>query len=193
MRRLADCAIGFARGTIGGKYGRIYEVTDLSDDDLLNPKPGTLRHAVIQKEPLWIIFARAMIITLKGELIMSGDKTIDARGANVHVAYGAGITIQYVMNVIIHGLHIHHIAATNGGMIRDSVNHYGFRTKSDGDGVSLFGATNVWLDHLSMYKCRDGLIDAIQGSTAITISNCHFTHHDQVIKILILKSKDHLY
>ncbi|MBA0572796.1 hypothetical protein Golob_003116 [Gossypium lobatum] len=66
-------------------------------------------------------------------------------------------------------------------MIRDSVNHYGFRTKSDGDGISLFGATNVWLDHLSMYKCRDGLIDAIQGSTAITISNCHFTHHDQVM------------
>ncbi|KAH1040747.1 hypothetical protein J1N35_042490 [Gossypium stocksii] len=180
-RRLADCAIGFGRGTIGGKNGRIYVVTDPSDDDLLNPKPGTLRHAVIQKEPLWIIFARGMIIRLKQELIMAGNKTIDARGANVHVAYGAGITIQYVRNVIIHGLHIHHIIPAKGGMIRDSVDHYGFRTKSDGDGVSLFGATNVWLDHLSMYKCRDGLIDAIQGSTAITISNCHFTHHDQVM------------
>lgn len=52
---------------------------------------GTLRHAVIQKEPLWIIFDRGMTIRLHQELIMQSDKTIDARGANVHIAGGAGI------------------------------------------------------------------------------------------------------
>ncbi|XP_007046218.2 PREDICTED: probable pectate lyase P59 [Theobroma cacao] len=180
-KRLADCSLGFGRGTIGGKNGRYYIVTDPSDNDMVNPKPGTLRHAVIQKRPLWIIFARSMIIKLNQELIMTSDKTIDARGANVHVAYGAGITIQFARNIIIHGLHIHDIVQGSGGMIRDSVDHYGFRTKSDGDGVSLFGATNIWLDHLSMYNCYDGLIDAIQGSTAITISNCHFTNHNEVM------------
>ncbi|MBA0582773.1 hypothetical protein Gorai_024905, partial [Gossypium raimondii] len=30
-----------------------------------------------------------------------------------------------------------------------------------------------------MSECQDGLIDAIQDSTAITISNCHFTHHNK--------------
>ncbi|KAK5770998.1 hypothetical protein PVK06_047166 [Gossypium arboreum] len=130
-KRLADCAPGFARGTVGGKDGKFYMVTNPSDD-IANPKPETLRHA----------FAR---------------------------------------NVIIHGLHIHHIKPANGGMIRDAENHIGLRTASDGDGISLFGATNIWLDHLSLYDCSDGLIDVIQGSTAITISNCHFTDHTDVM------------
>ncbi|XP_052172663.1 pectate lyase-like [Diospyros lotus] len=180
-KRLADCVQGFGRKTTGGKNGKIYVVTDPSDADLMNPKPGTLRHAVIQDEPLWIIFARPMFIRLSEELLMTSDKTIDARGANVHIANGAGITMQYVKNIIIHGLHIHDIHAGNGGMIRDSVKHAGLRTKSDGDGISLFGASNIWIDHVSMSNCQDGLIDAIMGSTGITISNSHFTHHNEVM------------
>ncbi|CAA6660880.1 unnamed protein product [Spirodela intermedia] len=140
--------------------------------------PGTLRHAAIQPEPLWIVFARDMIIHLSEELLVTSYKTIDGRGANVHIAYGAGITLQFVQHVIIHGLHIHDIKAGGGGMIRDSLAHYGLRARSDGDGISIFGASNIWIDHVSMSNCMDGLIDVVQGSTAITISNNHFTHHD---------------
>lgn len=179
--KLADCALGFGRHTTGGKGGKIYVVTDPSDDDLVNPKPGTLRFAVIQPVPLWIIFARSMVIRLSEELIFTSDKTIDGRGANVHITGGAGFTLQFVRNIIIHGLRIHDIKAGNGGLIRDSLNHYGYRSRSDGDGVSIFGSSHLWLDHLSMCNCADGLIDAIQGSTAITISNCHFTRHNEVI------------
>ncbi|KAK1552313.1 hypothetical protein Q3G72_014352 [Acer saccharum] len=179
-KKLADCAIGFGRNAVGGKHGRFYIVNDTSDD-VLNPKPGTLRHAVIQPKPLWITFARSMIITLKEELMVNCNKTIDGRGYNVHIAYGAGITLQYVQNVIIHNIHIHDILPSAGGMIRDSTEHVGLRTQSDGDGISLFGATNVWIDHVSMYSCGDGLIDAIMGSTAITISNSHFTNHNEVM------------
>uniref|UniRef100_A0A0A0KG16 Pectate lyase n=1 Tax=Cucumis sativus TaxID=3659 RepID=A0A0A0KG16_CUCSA len=178
-RKLAECPLGFGHQTIGGKRGPIYVVTDASDDDLVNPKPGTLRHGVIQKGPLWIIFGRSMVIRLSQELMISSHKTIDARGANVHIAFGAGLTIQFVNNVIIHNLHIHDIVSKSGGMIRDSVDHYGFRTQSDGDGISIFGSSHVWIDHVSMSNCQDGLIDAIMGSTAITISNCHFTHHNE--------------
>lgn len=182
-KRLAKCALGFAHGTTGGMAGRIYVVTDSSDNDVKEPKPGTLRHAVIQKEPLWITFAKSMHIKLQQELIMTSNKTIDGRGADVHIAHGAGITIQYVQNVIVHGIHIHHIVPGNGGIIRDSVDHIGQRGQSDGDGISLFGSTHIWLDHLSMSQCTDGLIDAVQGSTAITISNSHFTKHNDVIKL----------
>uniref|UniRef100_A0A5B6YQK6 Pectate lyase n=1 Tax=Davidia involucrata TaxID=16924 RepID=A0A5B6YQK6_DAVIN len=180
-KKLARCVLGFGRKTTGGRKGKYYVVTDPSDDSLVNPRPGTLRHAVIQKEPLWIIFARPMIIRLSEELMIASDKTIDARGANVHIANGAGITIQFVNNIIIHGLHIHNIVPGSGGLIRDSVDHIGFRTASDGDGISIFGSTNIWIDHVSMSKCKDGLIDAIMGSTAITISNCHFTQHNEVM------------
>lgn len=179
-KKLADCVLGFGRNTVGGKNGPYYVVNDPSDDDLVNPKPGTLRHAVIQNGPLWIIFARSMIIRLHEELIMTSDKTIDARGANVRIAYGAGITIQFIKNVIIHNLHIHNIYAGSGGLIKDSADHVGLRTPSDGDGISIFGSSNVWIDHVSMSQCQDGLIDAIMGSTGITISNCHFTNHNEV-------------
>ncbi|XP_018824636.2 pectate lyase-like [Juglans regia] len=134
-----------------------------------------------QDGPLWIIFERNMIIRLHEELIMTSNKTIDARGANVCIVYGAGITIQFVQNVIIHNIHIHNIYAGSGGLIRDAMNHVGIRTPSDGDGISIFGSSNIWIDHVSMSQCQDGLIDAIMGSTAITISNCHFTNHNEVM------------
>ncbi|VFQ93105.1 unnamed protein product [Cuscuta campestris] len=180
-KRLADCARGFGRGTTGGKGGRIYVVTDASDGDVEDPKPGTLRHAVIQEEPLWIVFAKSMVITLKQELMINHNKTIDGRGASVHIAYGAGLTIQFVQNVIIHNIRIHHILPKMGGMIRDSTSHIGLRTMSDGDAISIFGSSHIWIDHVSMARASDGLIDAIMGSTAITISNCKFNKHNDVM------------
>ncbi|KAM7257121.1 hypothetical protein ACFE04_012862 [Oxalis oulophora] len=61
-KKLANCGIGFGRNAIGGRDGRYYVVTDPSDHDAVNPRPGTLRHAVIQDEPLWIVFKRDMVI-----------------------------------------------------------------------------------------------------------------------------------
>lgn len=178
--RLTDCSLGFGHQTTGGKGGRIYVVTDPSDGDMVNPIPGTLRHAVIQDEPLWIIFNHSMIIRLSEELIMTSNKTIDGRGAQVHICSGAGFMLQFVQNIIIHNLHIHDIKAANGGMIRSSVDHYGLRSRSDGDGISVFGSSNIWIDHVSMFNCMDGLIDVVEASTAVTISNCHFTRHNEV-------------
>ncbi|KAJ3692020.1 hypothetical protein LUZ60_012370 [Juncus effusus] len=180
-KRLASCVKGFASGTVGGKFGAYYVVTDASDDDVVNPKPGTLRWGVIQNRPLWITFAYDMIIVLKQELMISSNKTLDGRGANVHIANGAQITVQFVHNVIIHNLHIHDLKPGSGGMVRDSVDHFGFRGVSDGDGISIFGSSNIWIDHVSMSNCADGLIDVVQGSTAITISNGHFTRHNDVM------------
>ncbi|KAB8101181.1 hypothetical protein EE612_031889, partial [Oryza sativa] len=51
----------------------------------------------------------------------------------------------------------------------------------DGDGISIMSSSNIWIDHVSMSNCSDGLIDAVSGSTAITISNGHFTKHDHVM------------
>ncbi|CAA2987876.1 probable pectate lyase P59 [Olea europaea subsp. europaea] len=93
---------------------------------------------------------------------MSSDKTINRRGAEVHIAYGVGITIQFVRNVILHGArHIHDIQKGNGGLIRDSVDHYGYRIASEGDDISIFGSQDVWIDHIFMRACHDGLIDVM--------------------------------
>ncbi|XP_060184764.1 probable pectate lyase 13 isoform X1 [Lycium barbarum] len=178
---LADCAIGFGQGAIGGKNGKYYVVTDSSDRDTVDPTPGTLRHAVIQEEPLWIIFAADMSITLKHELIVNSYKTIDGRGAKVHITGNGCITLQSISNVIIHNIHIYDCKPSGNTEIRSSPTHVGHRGISDGDGISIFDSRNIWIDHCALSHCTDGLIDAIMGSTAITISNSYFTHHDEVM------------
>ncbi|GJW00428.1 pectate lyase 1-like protein [Tanacetum coccineum] len=42
-------------------------------------------------------------------------------------------------------------------------------------------ATKVWIDHCTMSKGPDGLLDVTVGSTGVTISNCRFHDHDKVI------------
>ncbi|XP_028806405.1 pectate lyase-like [Neltuma alba] len=179
--RLATCVKGFGRKTTGGLGGRIYVVNDPSDSDLQNPKPGTLRYGAIQDEPLWIIFERDMTIVLQQELLVNSHKTIDGRGANVQITKGASISLFMVTNVIIHNIRIHDVVPKPGGLIRDSVQHVGMRTRSDGDAISIFGSSNIWIDHISMSKAADGLVDVIQGSTGVTISNCHMTNHNDVM------------
>ncbi|KAH9560295.1 hypothetical protein CY35_06G098500 [Sphagnum magellanicum] len=178
---LADCAIGFGRNAVGGKNGRIYVVTDNSDDDVVNPSPGTLRYGVIQDEPLWIIFKQDMMIQLKEELIMNSFKTLDGRGSNVHIAGGACLTVQYISNIIVHGIHIHDCKSTGPATVRSTPQHFGYRGKTDGDAISVYGSKDIWIDHNYFSNCADGLTDITEGSTAVTISNNYFTNHDKVM------------
>ncbi|KAF5742596.1 pectate lyase 13-like [Tripterygium wilfordii] len=180
-QRLADCAIGFAQGTLGGKGGQIYVVTDSSDRDPANPTPGTLRHAVIQNEPLWIVFASNMLIKLKHELIFNSYKTVDGRGVNVQITGNGCFTLQYVSHIIIHNIQIHHCKPSGNTIIASSPTHIGYRSKSDGDGITIFGGQKIWIDHCTLSYCTDGLIDATMGSTGITISNNYFSHHNEVM------------
>lgn len=178
-RALADCAVGFGKNAAGGKNGDMYMVTDPSDNPG-NPKRGTLRYGAIQTAPLWITFARDMVITLKNELMVNSYKTIDGRGAKVEIANGPCITIQGVTNIIIHGISMHDCKPGNSGTVRDTPTHAGRRRGSDGDAISIFSASNIWIDHCYLARAADGLIDVIHGSTAITISNNYFTQHDKV-------------
>ncbi|XP_061345534.1 putative pectate lyase 2 [Gastrolobium bilobum] len=179
-RALADCNIGFGKDSIGGKFGAIYKVTDPSDDPV-NPKPGTLRYGAIQTQPLWITFAKDMVITLKNELIMNSYKTIDGRGAKVEITNGPCITIQGVSHVIIHGISIHDCKPGEAAMVRSTPEHVGHRQGSTGDAICIFASSNIWIDHCFFSRSADSLIDVIHASTAVTISNNYFTHHDEVM------------
>ncbi|KFK29603.1 hypothetical protein AALP_AA7G155700 [Arabis alpina] len=183
---LADCAVGFGSSTFGGKKGKIYVVTNPSDN-AQNPQPGSLRYGVIQDKPLWITFAKDMVITLENELMVNSHKTIDGRGAKVGIAYGPCITIQDVTNVIVHGISIHDCKPGRYGMVRSSTNHVGHRKGSDGDGIAVFSSSNIWIDHCYLASCTDGLIDVIHASTGITISNNYFTQH---VKVMLLGHND---
>ncbi|XP_015577038.1 probable pectate lyase 22 [Ricinus communis] len=180
-KMLADCAIGFGRNAVGGRDGEFYVVTDSDNDDPVNPFPGTLRYGVIQEEPLWIIFDHDMVIKLKEELLMNSYKTIDGRGYNIQIAEGPCITIQNVSSIIIHNIYIRDCIPAGNTVVRDSTKHAGMRGYSDGDGISIYAARDVWIDHCTLANCRDGLIDAVLGSTAITVSNNYMLHHNEVM------------
>ena len=178
-RALADCAVGFGQAAIGGKCGKTYVVTT-PDDDPTNPKPGTLRYGAIRTEPLWIIFARDMVITLENELMINSYKTIDGRGANVEITGGPCLKIEYVSHVIIHGISIHDCKPGKRGLVRSSPTHVGERRGADGDAIAISASSNIWIDHCYLARCMDGLIDVIHATTAVTISNNYFTEHDKV-------------
>lgn len=163
-RALADCAVGFGKAAIGGKYGSVYVVTNPSDNPE-NPRPGTLRHAVIQSKPLWITFARDMVIRLRTELEVKSHKTIDGRGVKVDIGNGPCISIKRASNVIIHGITVHDCRLSKG---------------FDGDGIRVFQSRNVWIDHCHLSRCQDGLIDVVTSSTAVTISNNRLINHQKV-------------
>ncbi|KAK4760174.1 hypothetical protein SAY87_023305 [Trapa incisa] len=178
---LADCAIGFGHDALGGKGGQAYYVTDPSDSDPVNPAPGTLRYGVVQAEPLWILFSRNMIINLKYQLPVSSFKTIDGRGAKVEITGNGCIILDSVTNVIIHNIHIHHCKPSDNAKIRTSPTQVSARGRTDGDGISVYASSKIWIDHCSLSYCTDGLIDVTRGSTAVTISNSLFSHHDKVM------------
>jgi pectate lyase len=89
--------------------------------------------------------------------------------------------LALVTNIIIHGISIHDYIQTGNAMVKDSPEHYGWRTLADGDGISIFEGCYIWIDHCSLSNCNDGLINAIMGSTTITISNNYFSHHNEVM------------
>ncbi|KAI3812061.1 hypothetical protein L1987_16764 [Smallanthus sonchifolius] len=188
---LAQCACGFAKGTTGGQGGEIYVVIDPSDDDAANPKIGTLRYGAIQNKPLWIVFEKDMIISLKHELVINKDKTIDGRGVKVEIANGAGFTLPNVSNVIIHGIHMHDIKQTEGGLIKATEDQpAGMRYKSDGDGMTIFSSSKIWIDHCTLSKGVDGLIDVTLGSTAVILLGADDLHEqDKNMQVTVTFNK----
>ncbi|KFK43457.1 hypothetical protein AALP_AA1G127700 [Arabis alpina] len=172
---LASCAVGFGKAALGGKSGPIYVVTSPADD-AKSPKPGTLRFAVTQPKPLWITFAKDMVIVLQTELQIKSHKTIDGRGAKVEIANGPCVAVYHATNVIIHGISIHDCKAGRSG-----------GKGWEGDAIRIFQSTHVWIDHCSLSRCNDGLIDVIHTSTAVTLSNNLLTQH---LKAMLLGHSD---
>jgi pectate lyase len=113
---------------------------------------------------------------------MMNYKRLGGRGVVVHITAGAGLTLQYVNHTIIHNIYIHYIVANGPARVMSSESHVGQRGRADGDAISIFTANNFWIDHCSLANAADGLIDAIRGSTLITISNDYFMNHDKARK-----------
>uniref|UniRef100_A0ACD5ZCA9 Uncharacterized protein n=1 Tax=Avena sativa TaxID=4498 RepID=A0ACD5ZCA9_AVESA len=182
-QRLAVCSVGFA-GKMRQNRGRgvtPYTVTDPSDDPV-SPRPGTLRYgATVLPGKVWITFARDMHIRLAQPLFVKSFTAIDGRGADVRIAGGAGIVLYEVNNVIVHGLQVHDVRAQPAGRVVRPGGAVQSLDMGDGDAIRLVTSSKVWIDHNTLSRCEDGLLDVTLGSTDVTVSNNWFHDHDKVM------------
>ncbi|XP_044465290.1 pectate lyase 1-like [Mangifera indica] len=160
----------------------IYYIVTSSNDDPLNPKPGTLRYgATLISQKVWITFQRDMHIKLRKPLLISSFTTIDARGSRIHISGIGCLLIYEANNVIIHGLYIHHCQPAGSGAVIGPNSKILNLGAIDSDAIRLVAASKIWIDHNTLYKCQDGLIDVTLSSTDITISNNWFKNQDKVM------------
>lgn len=124
-------ADGCGKYTIGGRGGRVIEVTTLEDGDNI---PGSLRAAVEASSPRIIVFKVAGTIILKESLKVK-NPYITIAG---QTAPGEGITLKdYSFNVEADEAIIRNIRVRLGDLLEK-------------DAMSVSGAENVIVDHCSV-------------------------------------------
>jgi pectate lyase len=133
-------AMGYGAASIGGRGGRVIEVTNLDDSG-----PGSLRAAIEASGPRTVVFRIAGIITVNG--------SIDLRNPYITIAGqtapGGGITLRGTTD------HILRIKDTHDVIIRYLRFRNGSGDPGDNDNINIRGSWNVIIDHVSMSWATD--------------------------------------
>ncbi|MEM9195109.1 MAG: polysaccharide lyase family 1 protein [Myxococcota bacterium] len=156
--RLLDERVGFGRLTTGGAGGPLVIVTSLDDSGA-----GTLREAAETGGPAWIRFEVSGVIDLDSPILVTSDKTIDGRGADVTIT-GDGVFVQNGEgNVIVNNI----------------------RMRDSADDLLRFynGGSRMWVHHCDLSNGGDGAFDATEGVTEITVSYTHIFDHDKAMLV----------
>jgi hypothetical protein len=162
-------AEGFGAGAVGGRGGRVIEVTNLNDSG-----PGSLRSAVESSGPRIVVFRVGGTIPLKTELILS-QSHITIAG---QTAPGGGITLTTIPS------NPRSVLTVKGGA-RDVVLRYlrfrpapPTRREQPGDdshiqdALQILDASQVIVDHCSMSWATDEVVSTFSSAENVTIQWC---------------------
>ncbi|MET1071371.1 MAG: RICIN domain-containing protein [Umezawaea sp.] len=154
-RTWAGTADGFAGtdgGTTGGAAGPTVTVTTYAD---------LVRYATAST-PYVIRVNGAVTATPYGtELKVASDKTIVGVGTAGHVVNGG-----FFLGVGVHNVIIRNLTIRDTLMASDDPDDKDF----DYDGVQMDGAHHVWIDHNTITRMNDGLIDSRADTSYLTVS-----------------------
>ncbi|MBY0320972.1 MAG: hypothetical protein K2X72_19780 [Reyranella sp.] len=149
---------GYGRSATGGLDGKFVIVTSSADSG-----PGTLRDAVERaRQPVWVTFASDMTIELQSQIGVAPNVTIDGRNRSITL-HDWGLTLANTRNIIVTHVEI------DG------------RFRQDSQAVNVVAARDIWLDHLSLARTQDRLINVKTGSTDVTLSWIRFEDHNKVM------------
>lgn len=150
---------GYGRFAQGGLNGKFALVTSNADSGY-----GSLRDILSRATgPLWIRFASDMVIDLRSQINLKSDVTIDGRGRSVTL-HDWGLTLS--KNV--HNIIVTHITIDG-------------RFTSESQAVNIAPAHDVWIDHLTLRRTNDRLINVKSGATNVTLSWLRFEQHNKVM------------
>ena len=141
--------------TVGGRGGKVYVVTNLSDSG-----PGSLREAVEASGPRIVVFAVSGTIHLKSRLTIT-NPYITIAG---QTAPGDGITIADY-DVVIRADEV---------ILRHVRIRLGDRTRQEADALWIDGAKNVIVDHVSTSWSVDECL-SVSASDNVTVQWCFIT------------------
>ena len=167
-------AEGFGAASIGGRGGKVMEVTTLADSG-----PGSFRAAVLATGPRIVVFRVGGTIELRTEIVVT-QPFLTIAG---QTAPGGGITLKtHPANVrsaltladTAHDVIIRHIRSRPGP-------HQGFPKLKSGkepdaseikDALQILGARRVIIDHCSFSWATDEVVSTFYAAQDVTIQWC---------------------
>lgn len=138
---------GYAGGLTGGSLGTAVTVTTATQLATYAQSAATYN----------ITVSGTIDLGDSGKITLKSNKTLHGANSSATVL-GTIQTSAGVTNIIIDHLNI---SANTGAA-------------ASNDGITIYGATNVYVTKCTIYDCTDGNLDIVHGSDKVTVSWCKF-------------------